>query len=76
MPDTALAPDPWKAFFASSLRRRLPTLHEDDVTALSELIWDCAAEIPPEEAAAIAARFIEEDPYAREGALHSEPARH
>lgn len=62
-----LDPSAWKALFLEGLRRRLPAAMQADLAALCDAVWECAAEVPPDEAAAITSRFIEEQELAWDG---------
>jgi hypothetical protein len=56
-----LDPTTWKAMFVDGLRARLPSSLQADLVALSDAVWECAAELPPDEAALIASRYIEDE---------------
>lgn len=56
-----LDPTTWKALFIKGLSARVPVALHADLAALSDAVWECAAELPPDEAALIASRFIEEE---------------
>lgn len=51
----------WKTLFISRLRSLLPQSLLTDLETLSQTVWECAAKVPPEEAADIASRYIAEE---------------
>jgi hypothetical protein len=61
MPELPMPAHTWKAAFSIRLRDCLPRLPDDKVVALSEIVWESAGRIPPDEAADIVSHFLEDD---------------